>query len=233
MFDAFARHFHDHEARWRARWTDPEGWDMWFGPGGGPFGPGGPFGRGGPFARGARNFGRGAERFLERGDLKYAILDLLREQPRHGYDVIRALEERFGGFYRPSPGVVYPTLQLLEDQGAIVGEQRDGKRVYTLTDEGRRMLEERGDPFEGIHERVRSWFHGRPGEIGDLLRELQGIGWTLFRPETRGWWTDPATVQRIRAVVARAREEIEAILREDRPGTRPPAPEREPEPPIV
>src|SRR5919202_1373987 len=82
------------------------------------------------------------ERLFGRGDLKYVILDLLKDQPRHGYEVIRALEERFRGFYSPSPGSVYPTLQLLADQGYLTSTERDGKRVYAITDEGRKFLEE-------------------------------------------------------------------------------------------
>src|SRR3712207_5975654 len=70
------------------------------------------------FGRRWRGFGRG-ERLFDRGDLKYVILDLLRARPRHGYDIIRALEDRFRGLYSPSPGSVYPTLQLLEDQGLV------------------------------------------------------------------------------------------------------------------
>ena len=74
---------------------------------------------------------RGAQ--FGRGDLKYVILDLISEKPRHGYDIIRALEEYSHGFYAPSPGVVYPTLQLLEEMGQATVEQRDGKKVYTIT----------------------------------------------------------------------------------------------------
>ena len=82
---------------------------------------------------------------FERGDLKYVILEQLKDKPAHGYELIKALEERFGGFYAPSPGAVYPTLQMLEDEGLVTGEDRDGKRVFSLTDEGRKVLHERRD----------------------------------------------------------------------------------------
>ncbi|MGI8549564.1 MAG: PadR family transcriptional regulator, partial [Dehalococcoidia bacterium] len=133
--------------------------------GNGGFGPP-PFG---PFMRGARGFGRRAERFLERGDLKYVILDLLQEQPRHGYDIIRALEERFGGFYSPSPGVIYPTLQLLEDQGAVTGAEQDGKKVYTITEAGRHLLAERPDHLAGIRDRMRAWGPSQHPQFGELM----------------------------------------------------------------
>ena len=68
---------------------------------------------------------------------------LLAETPMHGYDLIRTFEERSGGAWRPSPGSVYPTLQLLDDEGLVTGEGRDGKRVYTISDAGRAELEER------------------------------------------------------------------------------------------
>ena len=73
---------------------------------------------------------------FERGHLKYVILDLLKDKPAHGYEIIKALEERFHGFYSPSAGSVYPTLQLLEDMGYVKSSDQDGKKVYTITAEG-------------------------------------------------------------------------------------------------
>src|SRR5229473_6224987 len=72
------------------------------------------------------------ERIFGKGDLKYVILDLLKDQPRHGYDIIRALEERMRRRYRPSPGSVYPTLQMLEDLGYVTSSQQEGKKVYSI-----------------------------------------------------------------------------------------------------
>ncbi|MFD2396847.1 PadR family transcriptional regulator [Prauserella oleivorans] len=102
-------------------------------PGGfGPFPPPGPFGRGGPHRR---HGGRG--RRGRRGDVRSAILALLAEQPRHGYEIIREIGERSGGFWRPSPGSIYPTLQLLADEGLVHSSEESGKRLFDLTDEGR------------------------------------------------------------------------------------------------
>jgi hypothetical protein len=83
-------------------------------------------------------FGHGPRRgrMFERGDLKYVILDLLEDGPSHGYAVIRNLEERSRGFYSPSPGTVYPTLQLLEDMGHVTSTQQDGKKIYAITTSG-------------------------------------------------------------------------------------------------
>jgi DNA-binding PadR family transcriptional regulator len=94
---------------------------------------------------GGRGQWGGPGRRAQRGDIRTAVLDVLEEGPRHGYDVIRELEERSGGRWRPSPGSVYPTLQLLEDEELVTGEERDGKRVYSLTDAGRAALKERKD----------------------------------------------------------------------------------------
>src|SRR5947208_12940520 len=99
-----------------------------------------------PWARQMREgwFGppRGARR-ARRGDVRTAVLALLDEKPAHGYDLIRELEERSDGMWQPSPGSVYPTLQLLEDQGLLTSQEVDGKRVFSITDEGRSELNER------------------------------------------------------------------------------------------
>jgi DNA-binding PadR family transcriptional regulator len=107
----------------------------------GPFGPPGPWGFGG------RGRGRGRR---GRGDVRAAILALLAERPMHGYEMIQELEARTGGVWRPSPGSVYPTLQLLEDEGLIAGEEAEGRRRFTLTDAGRAEAERQDEraPWE-------------------------------------------------------------------------------------
>ncbi|GAA4662205.1 MULTISPECIES: PadR family transcriptional regulator [Amycolatopsis] len=113
------------------------------------WGPGGPHrgrgrGHGGPHQRGGRR-GR-------RGDVRAAILALLAEQPRHGYEIISEIGERSGGFWRPSPGSVYPTLQLLADEGLVVSRDEGGKKLFELTDEGRAAAErlDSSPPWEQI-----------------------------------------------------------------------------------
>ncbi len=80
-----------------------------------------------------------------RGDVRSAILTLLGEKPMHGYEMIQQLEERTGGRWRPSAGSIYPTLQLLSDEGLVKAEEVDGKRVFSLTDEGSKRVAERSD----------------------------------------------------------------------------------------
>ncbi|MCU1484714.1 MAG: PadR family transcriptional regulator [Actinomycetia bacterium] len=105
-------------------------------------------GRGG---RGFPGHGHGPRR-ARRGDVRTAVLAILAEGPGHGYEVIQALEEKSGGRWRPSPGSVYPTLQQLEDEDLVRSEEREGKRVYEITDAGRaeaeRRIEEGGTPWE-------------------------------------------------------------------------------------
>jgi DNA-binding PadR family transcriptional regulator len=102
------------------------------------FGPG--FGRHGGFGPG---FGRGPK--ARRGDVRAAILALLVEEPMHGYQIITELSERSGGVWRPSPGSVYPTLSSLEDQGLVTADSSAGRRVFSLTPEGRTEAEAAGD----------------------------------------------------------------------------------------
>jgi DNA-binding PadR family transcriptional regulator len=94
------------------------------------------------FGWGAGTWQWGPERRVRRGDMKYRILELLAERPRHGYDIIRDLEEKHEG-YRASAGSVYPTLQMLEDGSYVTGETVDGKRIYTITAAGRELLTQR------------------------------------------------------------------------------------------
>lgn len=127
---------------------DPRGG---FGPGGGPFGPDGvPEGFdprfGGPQGRRGRGRGR-----APRGDVRTAVLLLLAEEPMHGYQLMRTIAERTGGRWSPSPGAIYPTLSQLEDEGLVSVSQQGGRKLASLTDEGRAHVEEnRGswaDPF--------------------------------------------------------------------------------------
>jgi DNA-binding PadR family transcriptional regulator len=100
--------------------------------------------------RGGRGPGRGRHR-VRRGDVRSAILALLDDRPMHGYEMIQELEERTGGRWTPSAGSIYPTLQLLEDEGLVSAEEVDGRKVYSLTDSGEKEVPERsvaGRPWE-------------------------------------------------------------------------------------
>jgi DNA-binding PadR family transcriptional regulator len=197
------------------RWADGEPGDWSFGRWGRRWG-GGNFGFG--------NFGPG-ERFFGRGDLKYVILELLKDQPRHGYDIIRALEDRMRGQYRPSPGSVYPTLQMLEDLGYVTSSQQEGKKVYTITDEGRRYLNEQQPTIDDIRARISAgWDAAQRPEVSDLMHEVQQLARALFRQGTHALH-DPERLKRLREIVARARAEVETLEAESRtaPAAAPPS----------
>jgi len=167
---------------------------------------------------------RGArERMFEKGDLKFVILSLLAERPKHGYELIRELEGSFGGFYSPSPGAIYPTLQMLEDLGYVTSSQQDGKRVYQITDEGRAFLAERKETVDEIRARMRSQFapwldEAEVREFADEMREfgrdMRDFARMFARSQTRAW-RDPATREKIRDVLKRTRREMDDILRGD------------------
>lgn len=147
-----------------------------------------------------------------KGDLKYVILDLLKEKPRYGYDIIRALEERSHGFYTPSPGVVYPTLQMLEEMGYAISEERDGKKIYSITESGLKFLTDNKDTADEV--RYQMWDHWNPENfvaMGQIMAELSRFKHS-FRHNIRE--ISPDKIKRIGDVIKRARVDIELILEE-------------------
>ena len=92
--------------------------------------------------------GGGRDRFFKKGNLQFIILQMLEEESRHGYQIIKDLEERFKGFYSPSPGSVYPILQMLEDRDFVSISKEGNKKIYTITDEGKTFLKENVDQDE-------------------------------------------------------------------------------------
>ena len=132
------------------------------------------------FGAGARNkhWGRDRRHMFESGEVKFVILRLLREKPRHGYEVIKALEERLGGCYTPSADTVYPTLQLLEDQGYVKATDQDGKKVYHITPEGEQFLDENqtvlDDIFDRVKDTVRDFAGGHMADLNHAFTRLAG-----------------------------------------------------------
>ena len=153
-------------------------------------------------------------RMFEQGDLRYVILRLLDEKPRHGYEIIKALEERFGGAYAPSPGVVYPTLQLLEDLGyARIVPGPEGKKTYEITDAGRAHLAENKDTVDSIFERVGKLMeHFLDEPMTEVHAAFRGIGKATYSRATDDV-RNPTTLRRIVEILQRAAKEIEAIPR--------------------
>lgn len=158
----------------------------------------------------------GRER-MERGMLRHVILSVLRDGPRHGYEIIKHIEERTHGLHSPSPGALYPTLQYLEDLGLVRSEQQGDKRVYHLTDSGRAELDKQHSTVDGFWSRFE---HDMPPEASmyemkfardafiDLLRTL-GDG-LRAGAITR----DTDTVRRIREALERCQNEVREIMSE-------------------
>jgi DNA-binding PadR family transcriptional regulator len=197
------------------------------------FGAGFPFGHGGRGWQGpwgsawVGSAPRGARRrsqLFESGEVKFVILRLLREKPRHGYEVIRALEEKFGGAYTPSAGTVYPTLQLLEDEGYVRVVETEGKKVYHVTPEGERYLEEHRDFLDEILDRVRETVRGfTDGGIGEVQEAFAHLAGTTFKRTWRGGPHDPA-LRRVAEILRKAAADVEAAFARREPGTETPQP---------
>ncbi|WOE76080.1 PadR family transcriptional regulator [Alterisphingorhabdus coralli] len=103
------------------------------------------------------NRGRRKRRMFDSGELRLVLLKLIADEPRHGYDLIRAIEDMTEGSYAPSPGVIYPTLNLLEDSGLIAQEEAEGSRkIFTITDDGRAEIEKNEDSIAGLMDRLDS-----------------------------------------------------------------------------
>ena len=151
-------------------------------------------------------------RMFEQGDLKYVILRLLEEKPRHGYDIIKELEERSGGAYSPSPGTVYPTLTLLEDQGfARAREEEGGRRIYEITEEGRKHLAEHSTTVDDIFSRISRFvenFVDTP--MMELNQAFASLGRTTYRVAS-SHVQDKYRLARIKDVLDRATREIEEL----------------------
>ena len=148
-----------------------DAWCFGWGPGDGFFWGRGPRGSGRPGGRRRRVW-------FESGDMKYVILRLLRDKPMHGYEVMKEREEHTKGCYKPSPGTVYPTLQWLEDEGLVRAEDVEGKKVYSITDEGKEFLDANRSAVEEIFDRVEetieSFFSDPMPELTRLVGRVVG-----------------------------------------------------------
>jgi DNA-binding PadR family transcriptional regulator len=170
------------------------------------FWPGGPMGFGGPPGRGPRR---------RRGDVRAALLALLADEPRNGYQLMQEIENRSEGVWRPSPGSVYPALQQLEDEGLIRSDESEGRKVFRLTDAGREAAEEAsaaGPPWEAASEAVDS-------DVWEMFGVARQVGMAIFQIAQAG---SPAQLAEARDVLTNARRSLYGILVED---ARPPADE--------
>jgi DNA-binding PadR family transcriptional regulator len=189
-------------------------WDWGTGRPRGPRGPGQwPPGPGGPWAGwwpGPPGPPRGPK--AGRGDVRAAILALLREGPRNGYQIMSEIEERSGGAWRPSPGAVYPALQQLADEGLIVGEESGGRRTFRLTDAGRRQVEENPDMARAAWEPMA---RGGPGEVPGLFVQAARLGGSIVQMAHAG---TPEQIHAAEQLLERTRRRMYQILASDASG---------------
>ena len=155
--------------------------------------------------------GRHGGRFFETGDLRLVILALIAERPRHGYELIKAVEERLGGAYSPSPGVVYPTLTLLEELGQIaVASTEGGRKLYAVTPEGERVLEESRAEADALFARMDAAAGSRPdGSSLQAVRAMHNLKMALRLRLSRGALSE----EQLRRIVSLIDEAAVAVER--------------------
>ncbi|HWE65317.1 MAG TPA: PadR family transcriptional regulator [Acidimicrobiales bacterium] len=192
------RHDHDHHDHESPR--GPRGMRGQEGRHGDHWGDGGGRGRWG----GDRG-GWGGGRRMRRGDIRKAILSALHDHPAHGYEVMRHLEEMSGGLWRPSPGSVYPHLQMLEDEGMVQSDQHEGTRTFQLTDEG---------IAEAAKDTQFPWQSGQGGD-DEILGLRQAVSQLMGAAKQLSGAGENTQIQRGVAVIQKARKELYQILAED------------------
>ena len=197
--------FH-HDCGEPPRWAGPRGRSFSFGPSGFHFDFGeGPGGWGG-------HRRRDRKRMFEGGELKLVLLKLIGDEPRHGYQLIKAVEELTDGDYAPSPGVVYPTLTMLEDMGLIAEQKsKDAKKVFAATPEGRAHLEENGDEVDELFAKLEG--HGSSRRRGNSPPIGRAIGnlMAALRDRVSHEGFDEALVHEITDILDEAAKRIERL----------------------
>ncbi len=166
-------------------------------------------GRGGGRGGGRRGWGRRGGARAGRGDVRAAILMLLAEQPMHGYQIIQQITERSAGAWQPSPGSVYPALQLLEDQALIQAEEAEGRRTYQLTDAGRTHVEERRDQLAATWAAVKGTADDATATLRDLVEQVEMAASQVARVGA------PAQLDAAREVLSATRQQLYLILADD------------------
>jgi DNA-binding PadR family transcriptional regulator len=169
--------------------------------------PGGFSGHGGGWWPGPPGFARGPK--AGRGDVRAAILALLQEGPRNGYQIMSEIEERSSGAWRPSPGAVYPALQQLADEGLVEAEESGGRRAFSLTDAGRRHIEENPEVARAAWE---SMGGDEPGEVPGLFIQAARLGGSIVQMAHAG---TPEQIQATEQLLEQTRSRIYQILAGD------------------
>ena len=147
-------------------------------------------------------------RVFDQGDLRFVILRLISEKESHGYDIIRAIEERVGGAYSPSPGVVYPTLSLLEEMGYATSRSDGGKKLYAVTEEGRSALASNQTAVDGIFRRMQDLHEKFDGPGPRIARAMENLG-SAISTRMRGGSVSPDQLNAIVDAIDAAARSVE------------------------
>ena len=155
-------------------------------------------------------------RFFAAGEVRLALLSLLSEGPRHGYELMKELEARSGGVYRASAGTIYPTLAQLEDEERVTSERRQGKRVYALTEAGRAELDAESQTVDRIWRRADDWGEWEAAaapETWEIARPALRVVKLAMRAVARRG-ADEARIDRVREILAETAARLQALGRE-------------------
>jgi DNA-binding PadR family transcriptional regulator len=180
---------------------------------GGPYRSGG--GRGDMWSEMWADWWRGPSPRADRGLVRYLVLDAIAQQPRHGYEIIQVIGERSGGAYRPSPGVVYPTLQMLEELGHARTVAKDDRKVYAITAEGQRDLDEHADEVADFYAgNASAAWEDRAEDVAKLMKRVAQI-MRLFKHAMRRGTLRASTTRKMYAILDDALRKLEALLGEE------------------
>jgi DNA-binding PadR family transcriptional regulator len=174
--------------------------------------------------RHGRDFGFFASLFgepgprAERGGVKYLVLDAVADAPRHGYEIMQVIEERSKGSYRPSPGVIYPTLQLLDETGLLRGSEKEGRKIYEITDAGRRELEANRETVRDFYDQQdEAPWEVYADELADFSRRLVGLV-KMVRRAARHGRLNPTAVRKLRKILDETFARVQEVFDEDHAG---------------
>lgn len=159
-----------------------------------------------------RGFGGGRERLFDGGELRLVILEIITEKPSYGYEIIKSIEERLAGAYAPSPGVVYPTLTMLEEEGyAVVASTEGSKKRYTATEQGREYLKANADTLKAIGQRLdhAGKVFGRE-RSPQLMRAMMNLKFAL-KMRSRSGKLSPEQIRKIAEAIDAAARVIDEV----------------------
>ena len=163
------------------------------------------------------DFWRGPAPRAERGVVRWLVLDAIAAQPRHGYEIIQAVSDKSGGAYKPSPGVVYPTLQMLEELAHVRTAARGERKVYEITDEGRRELQAHADDVRDFYEGQTdaTWEH-HAEDVAHVMKRIGNV-MRLFKRAMHRGGLRPSTMRKARGILDETLQRLEELLSPEDP----------------